>query len=56
MYATCAQVDAIVAGVSGPTEILWLPGCGHVPHHQARDRVLDAATRFIGQVCANMSQ
>ncbi len=52
-YATRAQVDAIATGVSGPTEILWLPACGHVPHHQAREPVLDAAARFIGGVCSN---
>lgn len=55
-YATRAQVDVIAAGVSGPTEILWLPGCAHSPHHQAREAVLDAAAHFIGGVCANMSQ
>ena len=52
-YATPAQVDAIAAGVSGPTEILWAPACGHVPHHQTRELVLDAAARFIGGVCSN---
>jgi pimeloyl-ACP methyl ester carboxylesterase len=52
-YATRAQVDAIAAGISGPTEILWAPACGHVPHHQAREAVLDAAARFIGGVCSN---
>ncbi|MDS4031488.1 MAG: alpha/beta hydrolase [Candidatus Contendobacter sp.] len=52
-YATRAQVDAIAVGVSGPTEILWLPACGHVPHHQAREPVLDAAARFIDGVCSN---
>ncbi len=53
-YGTRAQVEAIAAGVFGPAEILWLPDCAHVPHHQARETVLDAAARFIGGVCANM--
>lgn len=53
-YGTRAQVDAIAAGVSGPAEILWLPDCAHVPHHQARETVLDAAGRFIAGVCANI--
>jgi pimeloyl-ACP methyl ester carboxylesterase len=53
-YATRAQVDAIAAGVAGPAEILWLSDCGHVPHHQAREAVLDAAARFIERACANM--
>ena len=46
-YGSRAQVDAIAAGVAGPAEILWLPGCRHVPHQQARDVVLDTAVRFI---------
>ncbi|MDS4040629.1 MAG: alpha/beta hydrolase [Candidatus Competibacter sp.] len=53
-YGTRAQVDAIAAGMSRPAEILWLPGCGHVPHQQACEAVLAAAARFIEQVCANM--
>ncbi len=54
-YGTRAQVDAIADGVSGPAEILWLPNCGHSPHHQARAAVLDTAGRFIGEVCAKLS-
>ncbi|HCK82261.1 MAG TPA: alpha/beta hydrolase, partial [Candidatus Competibacteraceae bacterium] len=53
-YATRTQVDAIAAGVAGLREILWLPGCGHVPHHQARDIVLASAARFIEQQCATL--
>jgi pimeloyl-ACP methyl ester carboxylesterase len=34
--APAPKWDAIAAGIPGPTELLWLPGCGHVPHHQAR--------------------
>lgn len=52
-YATRAQVDAIAAGVVGPTEILWLPDCGHIPHHQARDTVLNVASGFIDGIGAN---
>ena len=46
-YGTPAQVAAIVRGVSGPAEPLLVPGCGHIPHHQARGRVLDAMARFV---------
>ncbi|MBL8258676.1 MAG: alpha/beta hydrolase [Candidatus Competibacteraceae bacterium] len=49
-YATRAQVDAIAAGVSGPTRILWLPDCAHVPHHQAREKMLDSSAQFIEQL------
>ena len=51
-YGTRAQVDAIAAGVSGPKEILWLPGCAHIPHHQARETILTTATSFIKSRCA----
>ncbi len=51
-YGSRDQVDAVAAGVSGPTDILWLPGCTHTPHHQAREIVLEAAERFINGVCA----
>jgi pimeloyl-ACP methyl ester carboxylesterase len=53
-YGSRAQVDAIAAGVAGPTEILWLPGCGHAPHHQSREAVLDIAANFINGVCSNI--
>lgn len=49
-YGTRAQVDAIAAGVAGSTDILWLPGCGHSPHHQLREAVLDTVARFIDGV------
>jgi len=46
-YGSAAQVQAIAGRVSGRSEFLLIPGCGHVPHHQARDRVLSEMTRFI---------
>lgn len=49
-YGTPAQVEAIVRGVSGPAESLILPGCGHVPHQEAREKVLEEMTRFIRAV------
>ena len=45
-YATPAQLRAIAAGAPG-AETLLLPGCGHTPHHQARERVLQAIVRFV---------
>lgn len=47
-YGTPDQVRAILQGVSGPVEGLLLPGCAHVPHLQARERVLERMTHFIG--------
>lgn len=46
-YATPAQVQAIAAGAPRRTEVLLLPGCGHTPHQQARDRVLREIVRFV---------
>lgn len=46
-YATQAQLEAIARQVSGPVETLMVPHCGHIPHHQAREPVLEAMTRFV---------
>jgi pimeloyl-ACP methyl ester carboxylesterase len=46
-YGTLRQVDAVVTQVRGPAEPLVLPHCGHSPHAERPDEVLEAATRFI---------
>lgn len=46
-YGTPAQVTAIARGVSGPVETALIPGCAHVPHHQARDDVTARIERFL---------
>ena len=46
-YGTKAQVDAIVAGVSGPVEPLLLPGVGHAPHADNPDAVIAAIGGFL---------
>jgi pimeloyl-ACP methyl ester carboxylesterase len=46
-YGTPAQVEAIVNGVCGPSESLIIENCGHVPHLQAREKVLAQMSRFI---------
>lgn len=50
-YGTRAQVDAIAAGISGRAEVLWLADCGHAPHHQARETVLETSEHFIRKAC-----
>ena len=40
-YGTLAQLDAIAAGVTGPCDRLVLTGCGHSPHREMADRVLE---------------
>lgn len=49
-YGTPAQVNAIVRRVSGPTEGLLIPDCGHIPHHQAREKVLSEVVRFAASL------
>ena len=46
-YGTKAQIESIIKQVNGLVEGLMIPNCGHVPHHQARDRVLNEMVRFI---------
>ncbi|KAA0250930.1 alpha/beta hydrolase [Acidobacteria bacterium ACD] len=47
-YGSPAQVDAIVRAVSGPAHPFLIPGCGHVPHRQAAEAVLQAVLLFLG--------
>jgi len=49
-YGSRRQVDLIDRHVAGRSEILWLENCGHLPHHEARPRVLEAMTAFIDSV------
>jgi pimeloyl-ACP methyl ester carboxylesterase len=46
-YGTLAQVDTIARQVGGTAAQLVLAQCGHSPHRDQPDRVLDAIARFI---------
>lgn len=46
-YGTLRQVDAVMTQVSGPAESLLLEHCGHSPHSERPDEVLEAAARFV---------
>jgi pimeloyl-ACP methyl ester carboxylesterase len=46
-YGTMRQVEAVVKEVRGPAESLVLPHCGHSPHAERPDEVLEAAAGFI---------
>lgn len=48
-YGTPAQVRAIEGQVSGRAEAL-LVRCGHIPHAEAREEVLEAMARFIEEL------
>lgn len=49
-YGTRAQVESIISQAGGPAEGFIVSDCGHVPHHQARERVLNEMTRFISSL------
>ena len=50
-YGTPKQVDAIVAGASGPAEALMLPGVGHSPHRDQPGTILAGLVRVVeGQI------
>jgi pimeloyl-ACP methyl ester carboxylesterase len=46
-YGTLKQVDAVMTQVEGPAESLVLPHCGHAPHSERPDEVLEATGGFI---------
>jgi pimeloyl-ACP methyl ester carboxylesterase len=47
-YGTMAQIDAIVAAVPG-ARALALEHCGHSPHRDRPDTLIEAAAAFVGQ-------
>lgn len=49
-YGTAAQVEAIAMQVAGAVEVIMLPGCGHSPHRDRPDAVLDLAVSFLSRV------
>jgi lipoate-protein ligase A len=46
-FFTRAQIDRLGAICPGPVETLFLPGCGHAPHHQATKTIVAAADDFV---------
>jgi pimeloyl-ACP methyl ester carboxylesterase len=44
------QLLDIGKGVSGPVDCVMLESCGHVPHFQARERVMAEISRFLSRV------
>lgn len=46
-YGTMAQLDAIARQVGGPCELLKLPHCGHSPHKDQPEKVLQALVTFV---------
>jgi pimeloyl-ACP methyl ester carboxylesterase len=48
-YGSVAFPRRIVAGVSGPSELAILEGCGHVPRRERRADVLRLVASFLGR-------
>lgn len=46
-YGSVKQLYAIKKGTSGPVEDFIIPGCGHIPHQQAEEKVLKRMKEFI---------
>jgi pimeloyl-ACP methyl ester carboxylesterase len=49
-YGTVRQIDAVMTQVRGPGKSLVLARCGHSPHSDQTDLVLEAAGRFIREI------
>jgi pimeloyl-ACP methyl ester carboxylesterase len=51
-YGTTKQVEAIARSVKDGVEALMLDSCGHAPHVDCRDRVLEASVAFLHRMRA----
>jgi len=49
-YATMTQIDRIAAKVAGRVELLKLGQCGHSPHKDQPQKVLEAAATFVAGI------
>ena len=49
-YNTAVHVERIASGVSGPVTRVLLPDCGHAPHLEQGERVVEAVSWFVTQV------
>lgn len=49
-YGSVKQLEGIVNHVSGPAEAFLVPGCGHVPHFETSELVLEKMTVFINSL------
>lgn len=46
-YGTAAQLESIARQAGGGCETIMLEECGHAPHRDRREAVLEAAARFV---------
>jgi pimeloyl-ACP methyl ester carboxylesterase len=53
-YGSALQVETIVADSAGPAEACLVPGCGHAPHLEWPDHVLELMADYITRVAAGL--
>jgi pimeloyl-ACP methyl ester carboxylesterase len=46
-FGSYAQLDSIQRKTAGHTEIMYIDGCGHIPHKQEKELVLKRMSEFI---------
>ncbi len=49
-HGSPAQVETIVEKVSGPVESWFVQGCGHAPHLEATEAVVERSAAFVGRI------
>jgi pimeloyl-ACP methyl ester carboxylesterase len=49
-FGSYGQLESIRKKTNGRSEILYLHGCGHIPHQQAKEQVLEAMEAFIRKI------
>lgn len=53
-FGTQHQIDLIKANVAGRADILMLPNCGHWPHIERPDQVIEQAATFIKDLAVRL--
>jgi len=48
-YGSMRHPEKLVALAGGPASMLPMPGCGHVPHREREDAVLEAVREFLSR-------
>ncbi len=46
-FGTLMQVDSIMAGLAGPAERVMIEDCGHAPHRDQPDVLIETIARFL---------
>ena len=46
-YGTLEQIKTIQRNAKGPVELMVVEDCGHIPHHHAREQVIEKTIAFL---------